>query len=425
MLNRLNKDSVNAFLNARKAKRFTLNDPVLESVQSIIASVAERGDAALKEWTLKLDGVKLETFNVAHPALKAAYDQLDEALKNALINAKASIENYHQKQAYAPLVDIQETMERVQKITPIETVGIYIPGGTARYPSSVLMNAIPAQVAGVKRIIMVTPPHPEGIDPSVLAAAYLCGVEEVYQIGGAQAIAALALGTSSIPSVDKIVGPGNIYVATAKQQLSSMVGIDHFAGPSEVLIIADDSVDPRWIAADLMAQAEHDPKAQAIVISEDEWVLDAVDQTLQTEVDQRQRSDIIKASLQDFGAAIHLAGDAMYDVINQIAPEHLEICTKDPKKHLPFIKNAGSIFVGPYTPEAIGDYIAGPNHTLPTSGTARYASGLSTYDFLKRTSIVTFKKAAFEAVYDDVVRIADQEQLDAHAYSMRIRKETV
>ncbi len=425
MLNRLNKDTVESFLKKRKAKRFTLNDPVLESVQSIIASVAERGDAALKEWTLKLDGVNLESFRVDPSALKAAYAQLDASLKNALQRAKTSIEAYHQKQAYAPLVDIQETFERTQKITPIETVGIYIPGGTARYPSSVLMNAIPAQVAGVKRIVMVTPPHPEGIDPSVLAAAYLCGVTEVYQIGGAQAIAALALGTSSIPSVDKIVGPGNIYVATAKQQLSAVVGIDHFAGPSEVLIIADDSVDPRWIAADLMAQAEHDPKAQAIVISEDEKVLDAVDQALQTEIDQRQRSTIIKASLRDFGAAIHLEGNAMADVINQIAPEHLEICTKDPKSYLPLIKNAGSIFVGPYTPEAIGDYMAGPNHTLPTSGTARYASGLSTYDFLKRTSIVTFKKEAFETVYDDVVRIADQEQLDAHAYSMRIRKESL
>jgi len=425
MLNRLNKDTVESFLKKRKAKRFTLNDPVLESVQSIIASVAERGDAALKEWTLKLDGVNLESFRVDPSALKAAYAQLDASLKNALQRAKTSIEAYHQKQAYAPLVDIQETFERTQKITPIETVGIYIPGGTARYPSSVLMNAIPAQVAGVKRIVMVTPPHPEGIDPSVLAAAYLCGVTEVYQIGGAQAIAALALGTSSIPSVDKIVGPGNIYVATAKQQLSAVVGIDHFAGPSEVLIIADDSVDPRWIAADLMAQAEHDPKAQAIVISEDEKVLDAVDQALQTEIDQRQRSTIIKASLRDFGAAIHLDANAMADVINQIAPEHLEICTKDPKSYLPLIKNAGSIFVGPYTPEAIGDYMAGPNHTLPTSGTARYASGLSTYDFLKRTSIVAFKKEAFETVYDDVVRIADQEQLDAHAYSMRIRKESL
>ena len=425
MLKRLNETTINAFLKNRKASRFSLHDPILKTVQEIIASVAERGDEAVKDWTLKLDGVSIDTFKVPETLLKASYDSLDDALKNALKNAKVSIESYHRKQSYMPLEEAYNDIQRSQRITPIERVGIYIPGGTARYPSSVLMNAIPAKVAGVNHIVMVTPPHPEGIDPSVLGAAYLCGVKDVYQVGGAQAIAALAFGTKSIPSVDKIVGPGNIYVATAKQQLSSIVGIDHFAGPSEVLIIADDSVDPRWIAADLMAQAEHDPSAQSIVVSDDESVLDAIDQALSLEVPQRVRESIIRKSLNDYGKALLLTSKSMYDVINEIAPEHLEICTKNPEAHLPFIQNAGSIFVGPYTPEAIGDYIAGPNHTLPTSGTARFASGLSTFDFLKRTSIVTYTQKAFNDVYEDVIRLADQEQLDAHAYSMRIRKEHV
>lgn len=425
MLKRLNETTIDAFLKNRKTRRFSLHDPILKTVQDIIASVAERGDEALKAWTLKLDGVDIDTFKVPEALLKASYDSLDDALKKALKKAQASIESYHKKQAYKPLNETQDHIQRNQRVTPIERVGIYIPGGTARYPSSVLMNAIPATVAGANHIVMVTPPHPEGIDPSVLGAAYLCGVKDVYQVGGAQAIAALAFGTQSIPSVDKIVGPGNIYVATAKQQLSAIVGIDHFAGPSEVLIIADDSVDPRWIAADLMAQAEHDPSAQSIVISDDEAVLDAIDQALIQEVPKRLRASIIEASLNDYGKAIHLPAQSMYDVINELAPEHLEICTKNPETHLPLIKNAGSIFVGPYTPEAIGDYIAGPNHTLPTSGTARFASGLSTFDFLKRTSIVTYSQKAFNDVYEDVVRLADQEQLDAHAYSMRIRKENV
>lgn len=425
MLKRLNETTINAFLKNRKASRFSLHDPVLKTVQEIIASVAKRGDEALKDWTLKLDGVALETFKVPEALLKASYDSLDDALKAALKKAKASIESYHRKQSYMPLEETYNDIQRSQRITPIERVGIYIPGGTARYPSSVLMNAIPATVAGVNHIVMVTPAHPEGIDPSVLGAAHLCGVKEVYQVGGAQAIAALAFGTKSIPSVDKIVGPGNIYVATAKQQLSSIVGIDHFAGPSEVLIIADDSVNPRWIAADLMAQAEHDPSAQSIVVSDNEAVLDAIDEALSQEVPKRVRESIIRKSLNDYGKALLLSSQSMYDVINEIAPEHLEICTKNPEAHLPFIQNAGSIFVGPYTPEAIGDYIAGPNHTLPTSGTARFASGLSTFDFLKRTSIVTYTQKAFNDVYEDVIRLADQEQLDAHAYSMRIRKENV
>lgn len=425
MLQRLNETTINAFLKNRKARRFSLHDPVLKTVQGIITSVLEGGDKALKAWTLKLDGVAIDTFKVPETLLKASYDSLDDGLKRALKNAKASIESYHEKQAYMPLEETDKDRQKSQRVTPIERVGIYIPGGTARYPSSVLMNAIPAHVAGVTQIVMVTPPHPEGIDPSVLGAAYLCGVKDVYQIGGAQAIAALAFGTESIPAVDKIVGPGNIYVATAKHQLSSIVGIDHFAGPSEVLIIADDSVNPCWIAADLMAQAEHDPSAQSIVVSDNETVLDAIDQALSQEVPKRSRESIIWKSLNDYGKALLLSTQSMYDVINEIAPEHLEICTKNPEAHLPFIQNAGSIFVGPYTPEAIGDYIAGPNHTLPTSGTARFASGLSTFDFLKRTSVVTFTKNAFNQVYDDVVRLADQEQLDAHAYSMRIRKEPV
>lgn len=424
MLKRLDETTVHSFLTERRRQQFKSNATVTQTVSTIIQDVYETGDAALKQWTQTLDHVTIDTFKIAEEQLKTAWDSLPEALKKALENAKASIETYHQAQAYMPLHQNALGISRTQRITPLARVGIYIPGGTARYPSSVLMNAIPAQVAGVKDIVMVTPPHPEGIDPSVLGAAYLCGVHEVYQVGGAQAIAALAIGTKSIPPVDKIVGPGNIYVATAKGQLSSVVGIDHFAGPSEVLIFADDSVDPAWIAADLMAQAEHDPLAQSILISQDVSVLDAVENALETMLPTRMRKTIIESSLKTNGLRILLPSlPDVYDVINQLAPEHLEIMTRTPEVHGSKIHHAGSIFLGPYTPEAVGDYIGGPNHTLPTSGTARFASGLSTFDFQKRTSILAFDAQAFDRVADDVITLADQEQLEAHALSIRIRKD--
>lgn len=424
MLNRWT-DSLKTLIKSRKQQRFSSLKTYDQTVQDIIEEVYLNQDEALRRLTKQFDGVDVKTFKVPEADLKKAFDECPEALKKALIKAKENITSYHQLQKYPTIQDGQPLVLRAQIVTPIESVGIYIPGGTARYPSSVLMNAIPAQVAGVKNIIMVTPPQKEGIDPSVLAAAYLCGVKEVYQVGGAQAIAALAYGTTSIPAVDKVVGPGNIYVALAKQKLSSVIGIDHFAGPSEVVILAGENANPKWVAADLIAQAEHDPLAQSILVTLSDTLIDQVNQALALQLKDRSRKEIIEVSLKERSLAIKVASlEEAYAYVNAIAPEHLEILLDDPLYHLNYIHHAGAIFLGPYTPEAIGDYIGGPNHTLPTAGTAKFASGLSTYDFLKRTSVLQYSKEAFNGVASDVITLAQQEQLDGHAYSIQVRKES-
>jgi histidinol dehydrogenase len=418
-------ESLNTLIQTRKHQRFSALKTYDQPVQAIIEDVYLNQDEALRRLTKQFDGVDVESFKVPETALKKAFDECPEALKKALIKAKENITSYHQLQKYPTIQDGNTQLLRAQIVTPIESVGIYIPGGTARYPSSVLMNAIPAQVAGVKNIIMVTPPQKEGIDSSVLAAAYLCGVKEVYQVGGAQAIAALAYGTQSIPAVDKVVGPGNIYVALAKQKLSSVIGIDHFAGPSEVLILAGENANPKWVAADLIAQAEHDPLAQSILVTLSDALIEQVNQELVRQITKRTRKAIIEISLKERGLAIKVASlEEAYAYVNAIAPEHLEIILDDPLYHLNYIHHAGAIFLGPYTPEAIGDYMGGPNHTLPTSGTAKFASGLSTYDFLKRTSVLQYSKEAFNDVARDVITLAQQEQLDGHAYSVQVRKES-
>jgi len=390
--------SIASLIQLRKRERFSALKDFDSSVQAIINDVYENQDEALRRLTIKFDKVVVKDFKIPKTELKKAYEKTDERLIKSLEKAHEAISSYHRFQKYPTIQDNDEGRLRTQKVTPIENVGIYIPGGTASYPSSVLMNAIPAKVAGVKKIVMVTPPQKDGIDPAVLAAAYMCGVDEVYQVGGAQAIAALAYGTKSIPAVDKVVGPGNMYVALAKQKLSSVIGIDHFAGPSEVLILANDIDDAPYIAADLIAQAEHDPLAQSILVSLDTTLIRAVNQELQKQVLLRNRQEIIKTSLKNRGLAIK---------VNLIAPEHLQVMVEDPIYHLKYIENAGAIFLGKYTPEAIGDYIGGPNHTLPTSGTARFASGLSTYDFLKRSSVLMLTKEAFDDVADDVILMAD------------------
>ena len=417
--------SLEALIKEKRALAIEALTSYEKSVQIILDDVFKEGDKALKRWTKTLDSVEIDDFLIPESTLKKAYESLSPALKKALENAKASITSYHQHQKYATFQDQENGSVRAQKVTPIDKVGLYIPGGTARYPSSVLMNAIPALVAGVKSIVMVTPPHPDGIDPSVLGAAYLCGIKTVFQVGGAQAIAALAYGTETIPTVDKIVGPGNIYVALAKQRVSSIVGIDHFAGPSEVLIYADASVDPAWVAADLIAQAEHDVLAQAILITADPAVLDNVNSALESQVRLRSRRTIIEESLRKRSVALLVKShQEAYQTINAVAPEHLQLMTTDPMQHLKFIDHAGAIFMGKYTPEAVGDYIGGPNHTLPTSGTARFASGLSTYDFLKRSSVLQMTEASFEKVADDVITLAHQEGLDGHAYSIEVRRKS-
>lgn len=395
-------------------------------VEAIIEAVRVEGDAALRRYTQTFDGVTLATFRVDPQTLKDAYEAMDTPFKTALEKAYINIQRYHEKQQYVPLEVEEDGLYQAQKITPIERVGLYVPGGQARYPSSVLMNAIPATVAGVKRKVVVTPPHADGLDRGVLAALYRCGIDEVYQVGGAQAVAALALGTESIPQVDKVVGPGNLYVALAKQLLSGTIGIDSFAGPSEVMIFADSTADPRFIAADMMAQAEHDVLAKSLVVSTDETLLKAVEEELQRQLPNRTKRKTIAASLEAYAALILVDNDAAaLAMINACAPEHLELITQQPKQYLPLIHNAGAIFLGAYTPEAIGDYLGGPNHTLPTHGSARFASGLSTYDFQKRTSILGIDRARFIADAEDVMTLARAEGLEAHEHSVKLRKESL
>jgi histidinol dehydrogenase len=395
-----------------------------ERVQTIIQTVKKEGDDALRRYSHHFDGVDLVDLRVDPAVIEAAYESVDKEFKDALDKAYHNIKSYHEKQQYNPIEVTIDGVYQGQKITPIERVGLYVPGGSASYPSSVLMSAIPALVAGVKRRVVVTPPHPDGLSPYVLAALYRCGCDEVYQVGGAQAIAALAYGTQTIPKVDKIVGPGNLYVALAKQQLSGLVGIDGFAGPSEVMIFADRLANPEWIAADLMAQAEHDVVAKAMVVSTDEDLLTKVEAALKRFTPQRQKKETIEAALRDHGALILVDSHASaYAMIEACAPEHLEIITSNPEAHLPWINHAGAIFLGPYTPEAMGDYIGGPNHTLPTNGTARFSSGLSTYDFQKRTSILRYTKERFAEDANAVIRLADAEGLEAHAFSVMVRKE--
>ena len=393
-------------------------------VESIVNDVKQNKDQALKMYTKKFDSVDLETFLVSEKEIKLAMETIDAFLLKDLKKAAENIRLYHEKQLFLPFEMNQGNDIIIQQIVkPIERVGIYIPGGTAAYPSTVLMNAIPAKIAGVKKLVMVTPPNTLGqIKPSILVAARLAGVDEIYKVGGAQAVAALAYGTESIPRVDLIVGPGNIYVALAKKLVSGYVGIDMIAGPTEVLIIADQDANPNYIAADLLAQAEHDMLASSILITTSKDLAKQVNQAISSQLKSLKRFDIIEKSLINFGAIILV--DTLEEAIiisNQIAPEHLEILTSNPFELVPKIENAGSIFLGEYTPEPVGDYFAGPNHTLPTSGTSRFSSPLSTNTFQKKTSIVYYSEKALLNAKDSIVRLANEEGLDGHANSISIR----
>lgn len=398
---------------------------VEEVVKAILADVKENGDRALAHYTEKFDHVVLSEFRLSAADIENGFQQTAPEVIEALELAKANIVSFHEKQKQTGFVDAEKSgVIRGQLVLPMETVGIYVPGGTARYPSSVLMNALPAQIAGVKQIVMVTPSGPEGIPSAILAAAKIAGVDEIYQIGGAQAIAALAYGTESIPKVDKIVGPGNIFVATAKKILFGQVAIDMIAGPSEVVVLADESANPRFIAADLLSQAEHDTLARAILITTSQDLAQRVQTEVATQLALLPREEIARQAIEKHSALFVVADiETQFALMNEIAPEHLEIQLNDPLSHLSRVKHAGSVFLGAYASEPLGDYLAGPNHVLPTSGTARFFSPLGVEDFIKRTAFISYTKEALALEKDAVMVLAREEGLEAHARAIQVRFE--
>ena len=397
-------------------------------VNDIIQNVREKRDEAIFEYTLKFDGATINQDNirVTEEEIKEAYEQVDPKLLDVIRKALVNIRDYHAKQKQYSWFDSDESgIILGQKVTPLKTVGVYVPGGKAVYPSSVLMNVIPAKVAGVSNIIMTTPCGKDGkVYPSTLVAAKEAGVDAIYKVGGAQAIAALAFGTESIPKVDKIVGPGNIYVALAKKAVFGYVSIDSIAGPSEIMVLADETANPRFVAADLLSQAEHDEMASAILVTTSETLAEQVSVEVDKFVATLSRKEIIQKSLDNYGYI--LVADTMQDAIdtvNEIASEHLELVTKNPFETMTKIRNAGAIFVGEYSSEPLGDYFAGPNHVLPTNGTAKFFSPLSVDDFIKKSSIISYSREALEPVYKDIVQFAECEKLTAHANSIRVRFE--
>ncbi|MBQ8718045.1 MAG: histidinol dehydrogenase [Clostridia bacterium] len=399
---------------------------VEDIVTGIIANVRQNGDAALREYCEKFDKVRLDTFRVTEDEIAYALTQVEPECLNVLRQAAKNIRAFHQKQVRQGFVMTEvDGVVLGQKVTPIEKVGLYVPGGTAAYPSTVLMDSIPAMIAGCSRIVMVTPPGRDGrVNPVILAAAHIAGITEIYKVGGAQAVAALAYGTESLPKVDKIVGPGNAFVAEAKKQVFGMVSIDMIAGPSEILIVADKTANPRYVAADLLSQAEHDKMASAVLVTDDAALAEAVSLEIEAQLTILPRAEIARTSIENNGKIIVTADlNAAIDVANELAPEHLELSVADPFKWLSAVKHAGSVFMGHNCPESLGDYLAGPNHTLPTSGTARFSSPLSVDDFVKKTQFSYFTRDALRRVADDVHLFATKEGLDAHARAATIRFE--
>ena len=413
-----------ALLYAEQLELSQQNDNVEEAVAAIIQDVRLRGDEALRHYSVTFDRVELEDFEVGQDLVDQAFEQVDQAVLTALENAKANIESYHRQQLEKGFED-QPTDGgiRGQLMRPIERVGVYVPGGTAAYPSSVLMNVIPAKIAGVKEIIMITPPQKKFV-PAILVAARLAGVDKIYQVGGAQGVAALAYGTETIPKVDKITGPGNIYVATAKKQVFGLVGIDMIAGPSEIGIIADETANPDYVAADLLSQAEHDVLARAILVTNSEVLADAVETEIEKQLQDLPRQAIARSSIEDNGRIILTKDvDSMFELMNLVAPEHLEIAMEDAYNYLDKVENAGSIFLGHYTSEPIGDYYAGTNHVLPTTATSRFSSALGVHDFIKRIQYTQYSKAAIQAAEKDITSLAYAEGLQAHAKAIEVRND--
>ena len=398
-------------------------------VLEILEHVKNEKDQAVFDYTKQFDGADItaDTITVTKEEIAQAYDLVDESLVEIIRKAKENIRIYHEKQKQYSWFDSKPDGTMLgQKVTALQRVGVYVPGGKAVYPSSVLMNVIPAKVAGVEEIVMVTPPGKDGkINPNTLVAANEAGVDVVYKVGGAQAIAALAYGTDSIPKVDKIVGPGNIYVALAKKAVYGHVSIDSIAGPSEILVIADETANPRYVAADLLSQAEHDELASAILVTTSETLAKEVSKQVEVFVEELSRTEIMKKSLENYGYI--LVADTMEEVIdiaNEIASEHLEIMTANPYDVMMRVRNAGAIFIGEYSSEPLGDYFAGPNHVLPTNGTAKFFSPLSVDDFIKKSSIISYSREALEKIHSDIERFAEAEHLTAHANSIKVRFES-
>ena len=399
---------------------------VEEIVADIIYNVRKNGDKALFEYTEKFDKAKLSTLQVSDQEIDEAMSLVDDKFIEILKKATENITKFHQKQVRNSFIqNSDEGVVTGQKIIPVDRAGLYVPGGTAAYPSTVLMDAIPAKIAGCKQVVMVTPPSENGkVNPVILAAARIAGVDKIFKVGGAQAIAALAYGTESVPKVDKIVGPGNAFVAEAKKQVFGTVSIDMIAGPSEILIVADETVNPRFVAADLLSQAEHDKLASAVLVTNSMELAQKVSEELEVQIPELLRAEIARASIDNNGKII-VTDDLSkaIEISNEIAPEHLELCVDNPFDYLDAIRHAGSIFMGKNCPEALGDYFAGPNHTLPTSGTAKFSSPLSVDDFVKKTQYTYYTRSALEKVAEDVAYFAEKEGLTAHARSAVIRFE--
>ena len=419
------KDEI-AFLKEVEKRNGETDKKVTEIVSEIIDNVKENGDKAVQDYTLKFDGKLPEYYEVPLDVIHDALNDADEEFVNALLNAMENIAAFHNRQKEQGFIDPHDNGVILgQRVRGLERVGLYVPGGTAAYPSSVLMNAIPAKIAGVKEIVMVTPPLKDGTpNKDILVAASICGVDRVFLAGGAQAVAALAYGTETIPKVDKIVGPGNIFVATAKKLLYGKVDIDMIAGPSEILVVADETADPKYLAADLMSQAEHDKLASSILITTSNDIADKTIAELERQCKLLSRQEIIEKSLDDYGAIIVTETiDRAIELANGLAPEHLEMQVDNPLQYIGQIDNAGSVFLGKYAPEPLGDYYAGPNHVLPTSGTARFFSPLSVNSFTKRSSFIYYTEQALLDAKDDIVCIAEREGLTAHANAIKVRFE--
>ncbi|ANZ97738.1 histidinol dehydrogenase [Brochothrix thermosphacta] len=424
-IEKMTVDAVRNLLSEWDQGEATSHQAIETQVSEMLQKIKIEGDTAIRSYTETYDHVTLADFRVSEAEIDAAYQSVEPAFIQAMTHAKRNITSYHEQQKRHNYMDANEPgIIRGQLIRPIAAVGVYVPGGTAAYPSSVLMNVLPAKIAGVPRITMVTPPSETGVNPYILAAAKIAGVTEVYQVGGVQAIAALAYGTESITAVDKIVGPGNVYVATAKKQVFGQVGIDMIAGPSEVVVVADAFANPRFIAADLLSQAEHDQRSRAILVTPSLQQATAVAAEVEKQLRDLPREAIAREAIATYGTAIVVNSLAeAFEVVNVIAPEHLEVQVTDAMSHLAAIHNAGSIFLGAYASEPLGDYLAGPNHVLPTSGTARFFSGLNVDDFCKKSSFISYTKDALKRDMNDVIYLAEKEGLDAHARAIKIRFE--
>ena len=425
-ITRANGKAEYAVIENLKKRNVETDEKIVSIVSNIIAEVKENGDNAVREFTVRFDGGVPKKSVIEKDELNQYLDMVDDEFKSAIVKAKDNIYDFHMRQSQQSWMTTKENgVIMGQRVRGLHRVGIYVPGGTAAYPSSVLMNAVPAKIAGVKEIIMVTPPAKDGNpDPNIMAAAAVAGVDRVFLVGGAQAVAALAFGTEKIPKVDKIVGPGNIFVATAKKLLYGIVDIDMVAGPSEILIVADKTADPSFLAADLMSQAEHDKMASAILLTTSVDLARATLHEIDKQVKTLERQEIIRESLENYGEIIVCEDlEQAINFANELAPEHLELCISEPLKYIGRVDNAGSVFLGNFSPEPLGDYYAGPNHVLPTSGTARFFSPLGVDSFVKKSSFIYYTPAELRNAKDDIIKLANSEGLTAHANSIKVRFE--